>query len=79
MHREGDMRCPISQSEEVFQVLKVRGQEVEFVRYPGGSHGVATPSQTVDSFRRLIAWYDGHAPAATRVEATPEGAVAVSR
>jgi dipeptidyl aminopeptidase/acylaminoacyl peptidase len=62
LHWEGDLRCPIGQSEEVFQGLKMLGQEVEFVRYPGGSHGGRTPSQAVDHIKRTLAWYDAHAP-----------------
>jgi len=39
-HHEGDLRCPIGQAEEIFQNLKLLGKEVEFLRYPGGSHGL---------------------------------------
>jgi dipeptidyl aminopeptidase/acylaminoacyl peptidase len=64
LHHEGDLRCPMGQSEEIFQTLKLLGKEVEFVRYPGGFHTYNThaPSQTIDHARRIIAWYDGHAP-----------------
>lgn len=58
MHWEGDLRCPIGQSEEIFQGLKILGRRVEFVRYPGGSHGVRTPSQWVDYLRRYQGWFD---------------------
>ena len=40
-----------------------KGKEAEFVRYPGGSHGVHTPSQQVDRIKRGLAWYESHAPA----------------
>jgi dipeptidyl aminopeptidase/acylaminoacyl peptidase len=60
LHREGDLRCPIAQSEQIFHTLKLLGREVEFVRYPGGSHGVATPSQNVDQMERIAAWYTSH-------------------
>jgi len=63
LHWEGDLRCPIGQSEEIFQGLKVLGKKVEFVRYPGGSHGVRTPSQAVDQLRRTIAWYERYSGA----------------
>jgi dipeptidyl aminopeptidase/acylaminoacyl peptidase len=62
LHWEGDLRCPIGQSEEVFQGLKVLGKEVEFVRYPGGSHGGRTPSQAVDQIKRTLDWYTSHMP-----------------
>ena len=38
VHGEADERCPIGQSEQMFATLKRAGCEVEFVRYPGGSH-----------------------------------------
>ncbi len=62
LHWEGDLRCPIGQSEEVFAGLKVLGKKVEFVRYPGGSHTGRTPSQAVDMMNRTRAWYDRHTP-----------------
>lgn len=62
VHWEGDLRCPIGQSEEIFQGLKLLGKRVEFVRYPGGFHVARTPSQSVDEMRRTQAWYDRHAP-----------------
>jgi dipeptidyl aminopeptidase/acylaminoacyl peptidase len=65
LHHEGDLRCPIGQSEEIFHALKVLGKEVEFVRYPGGFHTYNThaPSQLIDHARRIVGWYDSHAPA----------------
>ena len=64
LHHEGDLRCPIGQSEEIFHALKVLGREVEFIRYPGGFHTTNTqaPSQIVDHARRMVAWYESHAP-----------------
>jgi len=62
VHNEGDLRCPIGQSEEIFQGLKMLGKEVEFIRYPGGSHVSRPPSQRVDRTRRIIEWFAGHAP-----------------
>ena len=64
VHHEGDLRCPIAQSEEIFTTLKAMGKEVEFVRYPGGFHtyNTHTPSQAKDRLQRTIAWYDAHAP-----------------
>jgi dipeptidyl aminopeptidase/acylaminoacyl peptidase len=65
LHHEGDLRCPIAQSEEIFQALKAMGKTVEFVRYPGGFHRYMThaPSQTADRVRRQIAWFERFAPA----------------
>jgi dipeptidyl aminopeptidase/acylaminoacyl peptidase len=64
LHHEGDLRCPIGQSEEIFHALKVLGKEVEFVRYPSGFHTYNTqaPSQIADHARRIVAWYQSHVP-----------------
>jgi dipeptidyl aminopeptidase/acylaminoacyl peptidase len=61
LHWEGDLRCPIGQSEQLFTGLKLLGREAELVRYPGGSHGVRTPSQDVDYARRELDWFAKHA------------------
>lgn len=68
LHHEGDLRCPIAQSEEIFHALKAMGKEVEFVRYPGGFHTYVThaPSQTADRIKRQIAWFESHKPARRR-------------
>jgi dipeptidyl aminopeptidase/acylaminoacyl peptidase len=39
-HRENDMRCPISQSEEFYTQLKSLGKPVEFLRVADASHGI---------------------------------------
>ena len=65
-HWEGDLRCPIAQSEELFVALKLCGVEVEFVRYPGGSHGGRTPSQAVDALERQLDWWARHLPGSRR-------------
>ena len=64
LHHEGDLRCPIGQSEEVFAVLKKLGKEAVLVRYPGGYHTYAThaPSQRVDAMQRMNAWFDRFLP-----------------
>src|SRR5439155_5671693 len=38
LHSEMDLRCPISQAEELFGALRLLGREVELVRFPGESH-----------------------------------------
>jgi dipeptidyl aminopeptidase/acylaminoacyl peptidase len=66
LHWEGDLRCPIGQSEEIFQGLKLLGKKAEFVRYPGGSHMMQSPSQQVDKAKRIINWYSDHTPKRAR-------------
>jgi dipeptidyl aminopeptidase/acylaminoacyl peptidase len=60
LHWDGDLRCPVGQADEVFQGLKRLGQEVVFVRYPGGFHVMRTPSQLADFVRRHLDWFAAH-------------------
>jgi dipeptidyl aminopeptidase/acylaminoacyl peptidase len=42
VHSEGDLRCNVEQSEQVFAALKLRGIPTRFVRYPAStSHGLS--------------------------------------
>lgn len=75
LHHEGDLRCPIGQSEEIFHALKSMGKTVEFVRYPGGFHRYMThaPSQTIDRVKRQIAWFERFSGKRPRVVAKRRG------
>ena len=69
VHWEGDLRVPIGQGDELYTGLRVLGKEVEFVRYPGGAHGVESPSQAVDWVARMLEWDRNHDRSlATRAE-----------
>jgi dipeptidyl aminopeptidase/acylaminoacyl peptidase len=62
---DGDLRCPPSQSDELYAALKWYRREVEYVRYPGGSHlsalpTLGPPSQNEDRLRRILDWCAGH-------------------
>jgi len=60
---EADERCPVGQSEQMFMSLRNIGCEVEFVRYPGGSHLFITsgePAHRLDYFTRTLAWFKRH-------------------
>ena len=57
---EADDRCPIGQGEQMFVALKQARCEVEFARYPGGSHAmlrVGPPSHRLDFLERLLGWF----------------------
>jgi dipeptidyl aminopeptidase/acylaminoacyl peptidase len=63
MHGEDDRRCPIEQSEQYFVALKRLGKEVEFVRFPGCSHGLVRlghPKLRQEYFERMMDWFDRH-------------------
>ena len=63
LHGEADERCPIGQGEQMFVALKRAGCEVEFARYPGGSHEgprFGPPAHTEDFLARTLAWFKRH-------------------
>jgi len=63
LHSENDLRCPFSESLQLFVTLRKRKHTVELVRYPGASHLIdlpdyGTPQQRVDRLRRTVAWFE---------------------
>jgi len=63
IHGEADERCPIGQGEQMFVTLLKAGCEVEFARYPDGSHlflRVGYPDHRCDAYRRLLDWFHCH-------------------
>jgi dipeptidyl aminopeptidase/acylaminoacyl peptidase len=62
LHGEADDRVPISQGEQLFMTLQQNGAEVEFVRYPNGSHASVTrtgyPAHRKDYLERLVGWME---------------------
>jgi dipeptidyl aminopeptidase/acylaminoacyl peptidase len=63
IHAEMDLRCPISQSEELFGALRLLGREVEMVRFPGENHELSRggrPDRRVERLRRIEGWFTSH-------------------
>jgi dipeptidyl aminopeptidase/acylaminoacyl peptidase len=60
IHSDGDLRCPISQAEEMFAALRLQRKIVEFVRYPAEtSHGMSRngpPLLRLDRLQRNLEW-----------------------
>src|SRR5947207_2778053 len=60
VHSDGDLRCPISQGEELFAALRLQRKTVEFVRYPAeSSHGLSRngpPNLRQDRLQRNLDW-----------------------
>lgn len=57
---EADDRCPIGQGEQMFVTLHKAGVDVEFVRYPGGSHLMlrgGPAEHRVDYYTRVLGWF----------------------
>lgn len=61
IHSEGDLRCNIEQSEQVFIALKMQGVETRFVRYPKStSHGMSRtgPSDLkIHRLNEIVSWW----------------------
>jgi dipeptidyl aminopeptidase/acylaminoacyl peptidase len=63
LHSEEDLRCPISQAEELFVALRMLKRDVEFVRFPGESHELTragAPRHRVMRFEILLEFFDRH-------------------
>ena len=80
VHGEADDRCPIGQGEQMFVALAKAGCEVEFARYPGGSHMMlrnAPPAHRADYLGRVSGWFRDHLQPASET-GTPVAARAVT-
>ncbi len=58
---EMDLRCVISQSEELFGAMRLLGKTVELVRFPEESHDLSRggrPDRRVERLRRIGGWFE---------------------
>ena len=58
---EMDLRCAMSQSEEMFGAMRLLGKTVELVRFPEESHDISRngrPDRRVERLRRIGGWYE---------------------
>ncbi|HMS53781.1 MAG TPA: S9 family peptidase [Fimbriimonadaceae bacterium] len=64
IHSEGDLRCNIEQSEQVFMALKQLDVEARFVRYPvETSHGMSRngpPDMRLHRLGEIVNWWKKH-------------------
>jgi dipeptidyl aminopeptidase/acylaminoacyl peptidase len=61
LHGEADMRCPPSDSEQLFVALRALGRTVEYVLYPEESHvymAAGRPDRRIDRMTRVLDWFD---------------------
>ncbi|CAA9558785.1 MAG: Acylamino-acid-releasing enzyme [uncultured Thermomicrobiales bacterium] len=60
--QEQDLRCPIPQAEEFYTAIKkLRRANVQLIRFPGESHGMARggkPAHRVERLTRIADWFD---------------------
>jgi dipeptidyl aminopeptidase/acylaminoacyl peptidase len=57
---EMDLRCAMSQSEELFGAMRFLGKTVELVRFPEESHDLSRsgrPDRRVERLRRIAGWF----------------------
>jgi dipeptidyl aminopeptidase/acylaminoacyl peptidase len=61
-----DLRTPVSDSEQYFQALQLRGVPTALVKVPGASHGGLTtrPSQSAAKSSAILAWFERYRTAA---------------
>ena len=61
IHSEGDLRCNIEQSEQVFMALKMQGVPARFVRYPRNtSHGMSRngpADMRIHRLNEIVGWW----------------------
>ena len=62
IHSTQDLRCPLSESKQLFNILRRRQHPVELALYPGISHlldlpSYGSPRQRMDRLRRSIGWF----------------------
>jgi len=58
---EQDFRTPMSESEQYYMGLKLKGVEAVLVRFPEESHGIfSRPSHHLSKVQHVIGWFDKH-------------------
>jgi dipeptidyl aminopeptidase/acylaminoacyl peptidase len=58
---EDDYRTPISETEQYYQALKLRGVPTAMLRIPGASHGInARPSHLLAQVLNTLGWFERH-------------------
>ena len=63
IHSENDLRCPISQAEELFVHLRLLDKPVEFWRFPGETHELSrsgSPMHRRQRFEIILEWFAKH-------------------
>ena len=58
VHGENDNDVHITQAEEMFTALKMRGVDTVLVRYPREGHGIREPKHRVDNLQRNLDWFE---------------------
>lgn len=65
LHSENDLRCPISEGEQLFAALKKQGKDVMFARFPNESHDLSRngqPQHRIERLRLIVDWFTKYLP-----------------
>lgn len=65
LHAEQDLRCPISEAEQLFSALTYLGRETELVRFAGQSHELSRgghPRSRVIRLNKILDWVARYVP-----------------
>ncbi len=57
---EEDWRTPMSETEQYYGALKIRGVETAMVRIPDASHAIGEPSNLIAKIEYILSWFDSH-------------------
>jgi dipeptidyl aminopeptidase/acylaminoacyl peptidase len=66
LHSDQDLRCPVSEGEQLFTALKFLGRETKFMRFEGQSHELSRaghPRSRVIRLRAILDWFQRYLPA----------------
>jgi dipeptidyl aminopeptidase/acylaminoacyl peptidase len=68
-----DYRTPVSESEQYYTALKLRGVPTSLIKVPGASHGgfAARPSQSAAKASAILAWFERYKAGWQRSDAAP--------
>jgi len=68
LHSDHDLRCPVSEGEQLFTALTFLGRETKFVRFEGQSHELSRsghPRSRVIRLGEIREWFAQHIPTGT--------------
>ena len=68
LHSDNDLRCPISEGEQMFTALKFLGREVRMMRFEGQTHDLSRnghPRSRVIRLKAILGWFSDHMPVAS--------------
>ncbi|MGZ6389742.1 MAG: prolyl oligopeptidase family serine peptidase [Ktedonobacterales bacterium] len=66
LHSDNDLRCPISEGEQMFSALKYLGRETKMVRFEGQTHDLSRnghPRSRVIRLNEITGWFEKYIPA----------------